>query len=498
MSTGYFEFWTRTRIHCAAGAVVRLPAILQSLGARRVLLVSDPGLVAAGLVERIEGVFALNRSGNLPRLAGTYAAVSQDAGSDTVNAALAAARTYAADAVVALGGGSVLDAAKGVKYALAHGLTDIGSVLQSGLRLETGERPLGVPHVAIPTTAGTGAEVTNGAVILNQRTGLKVLLVAPYLEADVAILDAQLTTGLPASLTADSGMDALTHAIEVVTNPAANHFTDALAFNAIRVIERALPRAVADGRDLQAREDMLQAASMACLALANAVGASPVHNCSHAFGAVAHVPHGRANGVLLPIVMEELREFYLPYAARLAEAFGLATREQPAEVALNEVIGRIRRLQAAVRMPRDFKEAGLTAVDPAVAVERFLPIRWPRCTVWLPTRRWPSLPVRSGTRLERRVKARRKRPDGGESHEIDQNCDSLFARNRGGSARQRSRRRSKPPARRVRPARRPPSTADTCRIRRSRSGARSAPTPRSRSRTGRRSSCRPRARRTSC
>jgi|MudIll2142460700_1097286.scaffolds.fasta_scaffold13935_2 alcohol dehydrogenase class IV len=372
MSTGYVEFWGRTRIHCAAGAVVRLPSILQGLGARRVLLVSDRGLVAAGLVDRVQRVFALNRSGNLPALAGTYAEVSQDAGSETVNAALAAARACAADSIVALGGGSVLDAAKGVKYGLAHGLTDIGEVLLSGLRLEVEERPLGVPHVAIPTTAGTGAEVTNGAVILNQATGLKVLLVAPYLEADVAILDAQLTTGLPAALTADSGMDALTHAVEVITNPAASHFTDALAFNAIRVIERALPRSVADGRDLQAREDMLQAATMACLALANALGAAPVHNCSHAFGSVAHVPHGRANGVLLPIVMEELREFYLPYAARLAGAFGIDACGQPSEVLLDQVIARIRDLQIAVGMPRDFTGLVSAPIDPAVAVRAIL------------------------------------------------------------------------------------------------------------------------------
>lgn len=372
MSTGYVEFWGRTRIHCAAGAVARLPALLASLGARRVFLVSDRGLVAAGLVERVERVFALNRSGSLPVLAGTYAEVSQDAGSDTVNAALAGARACAADSIVALGGGSVLDAAKGVKYALARGLTDIGTVLLSGLRLEAEERPPGVPHVAIPTTAGTGAEVTNGAVILNQATGLKVLLVAPYLEADVAVLDAQLTVGLPAALTADSGMDALTHAIEVITNPVASHFTDALAFNAIRVIERALPRAVANGRDLQAREDMLQAATMACLALANAVGAAPVHNCSHAFGSVAHVPHGRANGVLLPIVMEEVREFYLPYAARLAGAFGTDTRGQTSEVLLDHVIGRIRDLQASVGMPQDFAGARLAPIDPAIAVRGIL------------------------------------------------------------------------------------------------------------------------------
>ncbi len=369
MSTSYFEFWFRTRMHCAAGAIVRLPALLQELGARNILLISDAGLARAGLVERVAGVFAANASGNLPRLAATFTEVSPDAGSESVNAALAVARSSGADAIVALGGGSVLDAAKGVKYALARGLPDICDVLNTGVQLEPEGVYMGVPHVAIPTTAGTGAEATNGAVILNQNSGRKVLLQAPYLEADIAILDAQLTTGLPPAITADSGMDALTHAVEVLVNPIANHFTDALACNAIRVIEQALPRAVADGSDLQAREDMLQAATMACLAVSNALGAAPVHNCSHAFGAVAHIPHGRANGVLLPIVLEELRAFYLPWAGRLAGAFGIADESLSAEQQLDAVTGRIRALQDACGMPRQFEVAD---ADPETLVRAIL------------------------------------------------------------------------------------------------------------------------------
>lgn len=369
MSSHYFEFWFRSRVHCAAGAVVRLPTLLQQLGARRAMLISDAGLAQAGLVARVADVFAANTSGNLPRLAGTFTGVSPDAGSESVNAALAAARACGADAIVALGGGSVLDAAKGVKYALAHGLPDICDVLTTGVRLEVEGEHLGVPHVAIPTTAGTGAEVTNGAVIQNQATGQKVLLQAPYLEADFALLDAQLTVGLPPAITADSGMDALTHAVEVLVNPSANHFTDALAFNAIRVIEQALPRAVADGADVQAREDMLQAATMACLAVSNALAAAPVHNCSHAFGAVAHIPHGRANGVLLPIVLEELTEFYLPWASRLASAFGLPAEPDSAQRQLDAVIARIRALQDACGMPRSFE---VKEADPESLVRAIL------------------------------------------------------------------------------------------------------------------------------
>jgi len=187
------------------------------------------------------------------------------------------------------------------------------------------------------------------------------LLVAPYLESDIAILDAQLTVGLPASITADTGMDALTHAVETLVNPSSNAFTDGLAYSAIGCILDALPVAVRDGRNLQARETMLQAASMATLALNNAIGAAPVHNCSHALGALYHIPHGRANGVLLPVVMEEVVEFYLPYARQLAKAF--AVPEGAAEATVRMVIARIKALQGQIGMPADFAAFKIPATD---------------------------------------------------------------------------------------------------------------------------------------
>ncbi len=353
MSTGYFEFWARTRVHCAVGATVRLPALLASLGATRVLLLSDKGLAHAGLVDKVATVLRAADAGNQFRLAGIYTEVSPDAGSACVNAATRYAREVGADAIVALGGGSAMDVAKGVKYCPAHGLLDICEALAAGLRMETGGRHMGIAHISVPTTAGTGSEMTNGAVIFNDNTGVKALLTAPWLESDIALLDAQLTVGLPAAITADTGMDALTHAVEALVNPVSNPFTDGLALSAVERILSALPTAVHDGGNLQAREDMLQAASMACLALANAPAAAPVHNCSHALGALYHIPHGRANGVLLPVVMEEVIEFYVPYAATLAKAFGLAQSADP-EATVRRVIERITQLQQAVRMPADF------------------------------------------------------------------------------------------------------------------------------------------------
>lgn len=358
-NTGYFHYWMRTQVHCAVGAVIRVPALMQQLGGKRVLLVSDAGLRKAGLVDRLESVFAANQSAGQPVLAGVVDDIAPDASAASINKATAYARSVAADSIVALGGGSVLDAAKGIKYSLAHHLTDIQDVLLGGIRLETTppSGPLGIPHIALPTTAGTGAEVTNGAVILCDRLGgAKAGLVAPYLEADVAVLDAGLTVGLPRSITADTGMDALTHAVEIVANANSNHFTDAGVFAATALIDKWLPVVIREPGNLEGRSALLQASTMACLALVNVLGPMPVHNCAHALGALFHIPHGRANGVLLPAVMEVLRDFYLPTADRLARAFGIAAEGRSAGELLDRVITRLRELQREIGMPTTFPE----------------------------------------------------------------------------------------------------------------------------------------------
>lgn len=358
-NTGYFHYWMRTQIHCGVGSMIRVPALMQQLGGRRVLLVSDAGLRKAGLVDRLESVFAVNQSGGQPVLAGVIDDIAPDATAGTINKATAYARSIAADSIVALGGGSVLDAAKGIKYSLAHDLTDIQDVLLGGIRFETAppSAPLGIPHIALPTTAGTGAEVTNAAVILCERLGgAKAGLMAPYLEADIAVLDAGLTVGLPRSLTADTGMDALTHAMEIAANANSNHFTDAGVFTAAALIDKWLPVVIREPGNLEGRNALLQASTMACLALANVIGPMPVHNCSHALGALYHIPHGRANGVLLPAVMEVLRDFYRPTAGRLARALAIESAGRSADQLLDAVTGRLRALQREIGMPTTFQE----------------------------------------------------------------------------------------------------------------------------------------------
>ena len=375
-STGYFQYNLRTVVHCAAGATLRIPSLFEGLGGKRVLLLSDQGLKQAGIVDHVASVF--DNSGCGPQLVGVYTDIAPDAACDTLNAALSYAREIAADSLLAIGGGSVLDAAKGIKYALHHNLIDVRDAIQAGIKIEAWPLagPMGVPHIAVPTTAGTGAEVTPVAVLYNETLGIKGNILAPFIEADVAVLDANLTRGLPPKITAATGMDALTHAIEAITSPNANHFTDAQALLSARLIVDNLPTAVHAGQEVDARSTMLQASTMACSAFSNALNAAPVHNCAHAFGALYHIPHGDANAALLPIVMEALPEFYVPQAQRLAAALGLDGGGNSGELLLIDVIERIVALQRDIGCASDFaaydisphdgdKIAAAIAADPA-------------------------------------------------------------------------------------------------------------------------------------
>jgi alcohol dehydrogenase class IV len=364
-NTGYFQYNMRAVVHSGIGSIIRIPALLQGLGARRVLLISDEGLKAAGVVDRVAATFDNWQSGNMPTLAGIYTDISPDAGSGTVNDCMAYARSIAADSILAVGGGSVLDAAKGVKYGLHHQVLDVMEVLQSGIKIESwpATQHMGVPHLAVPTTAGTGAEVSAAAVIMNDETGVKHGLVAPFLEADIAVLDAQLTIGLPPGLTASTGMDALTHALEGVASPAANPFTDGHCIIAAQLIEKNLPRAVANGKDVDARSQMLTASCMAIDGYVASLQFTPVHNCAHAFGALYHIPHGDANSVFLPIVMEALIDAYIPNAERLANALNMPPSDRTGVDLVTDVIAKIRELQVEIGCATDLSRWNVKAED---------------------------------------------------------------------------------------------------------------------------------------
>ncbi|WP_462409734.1 iron-containing alcohol dehydrogenase [Neobacillus sp. Marseille-QA0830] len=358
MKTTLSQFMLRTGIYSGSNSRAMVPSLFAGLGAKRVLLLSDRGLEQAGVVEKVASIFELTGHGSGPQLAGTYLDIAQDAESHCINDAVRYAREVGADSLLAVGGGSVLDTVKGVKYALHKGLSDIKEAIPGGLLYEQFPQAnfMPIPHIAIPTTAGTGSEVSPIAVIFNEEIQMKTNIINPFINADMAILDPDLTVGLPPRITAFTGFDALTHAIEALASPTATGLTDAYALHAIRLIEKQLPVAVAAGGNLDARMDLLQASLMGITAFSFALNAIPVHNMAHAYGALFRIPHGLANAVFLPVVMELVPQLYLPRASELAEALNVDAKDDTAETALAKVIEKIRLLQRKVGLPEDFKE----------------------------------------------------------------------------------------------------------------------------------------------
>lgn len=234
------NFWLRSSIYSGPNARSIIPDLFNGLGAKRILLVSDVGLEKAGVVKKVVESFELPILGTKAEIVGQFLGVTQDAASECVNGALKYARKVNADAILAIGGGSVIDTAKALKYGLFQGITDINDAIPRGYLYEgfPKAQPMNIPHISVATTAGTGSEVSPIAVIYNEHIKVKMNIYNVFLSSDVAILDPELTIGLPPEITAFTGADALTHAIEAIVSPAATSITDAYAFQAIRVIEK--------------------------------------------------------------------------------------------------------------------------------------------------------------------------------------------------------------------------------------------------------------------
>jgi acetaldehyde dehydrogenase/alcohol dehydrogenase len=346
-----------------AGSLERL----RTLEAAQVLIVTDHDSETRGVVDEVRA--------HLPRGAGSrvFADVSPEPAEDQIRAGAAALEQAGAGAIVAVGGGSVMDAAKIMR--LLHEHPDLSlrelSLPFLDARKRVAEFPQG-PHavglVAVPTTAGTGSEVSPAAVLT--LGGRKVTLVDYSLVPDVAVVDPRLTITMPATLTADTGVDALTHALEAGVSIFASPFTDAFCLQAINLILDALPRAVRDGTDLEARTAMANAATIAGLAFSNAfVGVG--HALAHAAGARFGIAHGRACGIFLPHVLRynaALPTKFMPAPgythyvagekyAQMAWVIGLGGRS---EVERRErLFARVDGLLADVGIPRSLADAGV-------------------------------------------------------------------------------------------------------------------------------------------
>ncbi len=290
----YFEFSCPVKILSGRAAISNLPYELETLGSTRPMIVTDKGIVGAGLLEPVKQAFSdADRS-----IGAVFDDTPPDSSIAVVQAAAKLYRDERCDALVAIGGGSSMDTAKAVNVLLCEGNGDLLS-LQGANRITADLNPF----VAIPTTAGTGSEVTNVAVIYNEQSESKLAFLSSKLFPDVAIVDPVMTKSLPPKFTAATGMDALTHACEAYYCIQKNPVSDAFSAAAIPLIRDNLVTAVRDGKDEDARMAMANAALLAGIAFSNSM-VGMVHALSHACGAVAHVPHGVANAILLPFGMD--------------------------------------------------------------------------------------------------------------------------------------------------------------------------------------------------
>lgn len=288
-----FVFSTTRTIINEPGAARRLANLCDAEGARSVMLVTDPGIIQAGLLEDILPAF---NDANLSLT--LFKEVEADPADHTVEAAAAQARAANADFIVGFGGGSAMDVAKLVAL-LAHPNNKQPLADMYGVGNARGPR---LPLLQVPTTAGTGSEVTPIAIVTTGAT-TKAGVVSPVLQPDIALLDAELTRGLPAHVTAATGIDAMVHAIEAYTSAhKKNPLSDLLAKEALRLLANNLMTAVTDGNNLEARSNMLLGALYAGQAFANAPVAA-VHALAYPLGGHFHLPHGLSNSLVLPHVM---------------------------------------------------------------------------------------------------------------------------------------------------------------------------------------------------
>ena len=332
---GYYEFCCRVQLVAGHNALEQAPDLLARRGAGRPLLVTDRGVAAAGLVDIVRDAMDARIPDDL-----VADNVPPDSDLAVVHQLAQLYRDNDCDAIIAVGGGSVMDTAKGVNIVVSENASDLMAFSGAGAL----KRPL-KPLLAVPTTAGTGSEVTQVAVIKDQEKHLKMAFGSYFLLPDAAILDSRMTLTMPSFITAMTGMDALSHAVESFYCLQKNPLSDAHARAAIAMIFRHLPEVVDNPQDREGRLAMAVAASLAGIAFSNSM-VGIVHNLGHATGSVCGAPHGQCMAIFLPYGLEynmhkrrnEIGELLLPMAGE--DIYLDTPREKRAE----KVVARIRRL----------------------------------------------------------------------------------------------------------------------------------------------------------
>ena len=333
-----------TQIQFGAGSIAELAKTVKSFNGSNVFLVVDPGLVEAGLISPITAAL---KKAKIPFT--VYDNIDPEPGLKLADQGKKIAKKAGCDCVVGVGGGSAMDVAKAIAILLTNGGKAVDYL---GLGLI--KKP-GVPKIMVPTSSGTGAEVTFTAVFINEKTGSKGGMNGDPLYPDAAILDPELTLSLPPHVTAFTGIDALTHALEAYTSTQAHAISEMYSLEAISLIADNLPAAYANGDNLEARSAMLMGSLLGGKALATA-GVGLVHAMAYPMGGMFGIPHGLANAVLLPYVVEYNLIGNMEKFAVLAEILGQNTDDLTLRESANLCVDALFTLNDEVGIPATLKD----------------------------------------------------------------------------------------------------------------------------------------------
>ena len=305
-----------TAIRVGAERLSELGECCRDLDMRSPLLVTDPGLAALPMVDQARD--ACVEAGLVCKV---FSEIQPNPTGTNVDAGVSAFNQGSHDGVIALGGGSALDAGKAIAL-MARQSVSLWDLEDVGDNWTRADASLIAPIVAVPTTAGTGSEVGRASVILDEAREVKKIIFHPLMVPKIVILDPVVTVGLPAALTGATGMDALSHSLEAWCSPVYHPMAEGIAIEGIRLVREFLPQAVADGSDLEARTQMLVASTMGATAFQRGLGA--MHALAHPLGALYNAHHGTLNAVLMPYVLQANRLVIEERITRLARAIGIA------------------------------------------------------------------------------------------------------------------------------------------------------------------------------
>jgi len=343
-----FSFPTRILFGC--GAVKRLPSCLAETGVRKPLIVTDPGLSATSVLSSVVSVL---KEAQIPYE--LFGAVHSNPIEEDVLGSAQLYRSTGCDGAIGLGGGSPLDVAKAVVVMARHQ----GALTELEWQAGGVERMAGPydPIIAIPTTAGTGSEVGRSSVITSHKLGRKIIIFSPWLMPKRAILDPQLTVGLPPSLTAATGMDAFTHCLESLTCPVFHPLCDAIAIHGLEFVIHYLERATRNGKDIEARGYMQVAATMGAIAFQKDLGAT--HSLAHPLSTEFGLNHGLANALCLPAVMRFNLEAAANHYARLAALFGVPAQQMAEKEAAARSVQEVESMIERIGITRGLRNYGV-------------------------------------------------------------------------------------------------------------------------------------------